>query len=390
MDPYELRLKIFEHNRNNLKLISIFSLLLLIIIIAFNVFVYTKRGIHPNIHLLLYIIPYILLIILSISSIYFCKIPLEKYMGKHLQMGQLQIRIYTYLMLFFSACITFVNQFNVINQMIYPIILILCLALIILSRKDIFLIILMNAGLYVGLKIVSRELDKFYAQHTIFIIMLTFVGIVISSANYKSFKSFFNTQLEMTKEKEHIYKFAMELQKANGQLEQLATLDPLTNLPNRLAYTRYIEHLYPLTKQKSIRLTTLMIDIDSFKQFNDHYGHIKGDVILKKIAYILQEVGRGYEVFIARWGGEEFVALLANATDDQVENLCQQICKEIRDCNIPHEYSPVSNQITISIGAWSQWVNDETDIDIAMSMADTVLYEVKNSGRNHYIIKTQT
>lgn len=390
MDPYELRLKIFEHNRNNLKLISIFLLLLLIIILTINVFMYTKRGIQFDIHLLLYMIPYIFLFAMSVSSIYFSKIPLEKYKGNNLQVGQVQIRIITFLILFFSACITYVNHDNVLNQMIYPIILILCLALIILSSKDIFFIIIVNSGFFIGLKIFSNNIDQYDVQHTIFVIMLTFVGVFISSANYKSFKSFFIKQFEMKQEKEHIFKFVMELQKTNGQLEQLATLDPLTNLPNRLAYTRYIEHLYPLIRQRSIRLTTLMIDIDSFKQFNDHYGHIKGDSILKKIAYILQEVGRSNEVFIARWGGEEFVALLANATDEQVENLCQQVSKEIRDCHIPHEYSPVSNQITISIGAWSQWVHNETDIDIAMSMADTVLYEVKNNGRNHYMIKSQT
>ncbi|MEO4054701.1 GGDEF domain-containing protein [Solibacillus sp. CAU 1738] len=389
MDPYELRMILFEHNRNKVKLISYFMLPLLGFILCTNIYAYTKWDNDLNNGLWIYVFPYVFLIIIFLSAAILCKTPLEKLQGKRRQIGPILIKFIIFFMLFFGAIITFYDQIHYFHQMVYPFILLICLSFIVLPRKEMQLIIFTNTGFLIAITLIFRDLDKFYLMHILFLLVLSAIGLTISSANYNSFRASIITQIEMKKEMELSRQLAQELQQAISHLEQLAIVDPLTNIPNRLAYTRYISSLENLTKQAPIRLTTMIIDIDNFKQFNDYYGHIKGDVILKKFGNILREVGQGFDVFIARWGGEEFVALLVNETDEQVETFCKNLMGNVQALNIPHEKSPVSNQVTISIGAWTQWAHNQTDIDIAMSMADTMLYEVKSNGRNHYKIKSQ-
>ena len=175
-----------------------------------------------------------------------------------------------------------------------------------------------------------------------------------------------------------------ELRKKNRQLEEvlsqvevLAITDPLTELFNRRHFTTTIEKEFSRTARFLSPTSCLIIDIDYFKKVNDEYGHNAGDQVLKEIAKIIQSCMRNIDT-IARWGGEEFIALLPETGKENALQAAQRILEAISD----HKFSGIPNKITVSIGVASV---PEPSVDTAEKLihaADLALYEAKAKGRN--------
>jgi len=175
-----------------------------------------------------------------------------------------------------------------------------------------------------------------------------------------------------------------ELRKKNRQLEEvlsqvevLAITDPLTELFNRRHFTTTIEKEFSRTARFLSPTSCLIIDIDYFKKVNDEYGHNAGDQVLKEIAKIIQSCMRNIDT-IARWGGEEFIALLPETGKPNALQAAQRILEAISG----HKFSGIPNKITVSIGVASV---PEPSVDTAEKLihaADLALYEAKAKGRN--------
>lgn len=142
------------------------------------------------------------------------------------------------------------------------------------------------------------------------------------------------------------------------------TRDALTNVYNRPMFERRRKKLYSYA--------LILIDIDNFKAINDHYGHSKGDVVLRAVAASLR-TNSGDRVF--RIGGEEFAVLLANCSAEDAVKVAQRLCATVRGLELL-EGQPV----TVSAGV--AWAGDPTQHDDAFKRADEALYLAKNSGRN--------
>ncbi len=179
-----------------------------------------------------------------------------------------------------------------------------------------------------------------------------------------------------------------ELREKNRQLEDLLTkleilaiTDSLTQIYNRRYFESVIEKEFENTLRYKTPASCMMIDIDNFKSVNDEFGHRIGDVVLKGIANIIKNNLRKVDV-VARWGGEEFIAILPRTTKEDTFVAAQRILKAISD----NEFEGVNRPITISIGIAS--IPDES-IDNAEKLihkADTAMYEAKKHGRNRVII----
>lgn len=173
---------------------------------------------------------------------------------------------------------------------------------------------------------------------------------------------------------------ALEL--ANTKLLELSITDSLTGLANR----RYFDEVLTQECQRATRteqpLALLMLDVDYFKQYNDHYGHQVGDECLIDVADVLKTQAHRVSDLAARYGGEEFV-FIAPATDEQAAiRLGNRICIELTDKKIPHELSPF-NMVTISIGAAIYTVGENPEALI--KKADKALYSAKQQGRNRVV-----
>ncbi len=179
---------------------------------------------------------------------------------------------------------------------------------------------------------------------------------------------------------------SMALERSNQQLERLSATDGLTGLANR---RQFDQHLYA-EWQRSMRsrqpISLLLLDIDHFKRYNDHYGHLAGDACLRQVASILYDCAQRSGELVARYGGEEFALLLPGADADVAMTVAQRCMDEMARARIPHADSPVADSLTISIGVATVVANQELVPESLVRCADDALYRVKNGGRAHYIV----
>lgn len=170
----------------------------------------------------------------------------------------------------------------------------------------------------------------------------------------------------------------------NKKLDYLARHDSLTNLYNR----RTFEQVYKETVMENYRLnqalTLMLLDIDYFKQYNDTYGHVAGDRCIVEITTILKNTLCDEEVCIARYGGDEFIILLKCV--DQPRKTAENLVEAVRNQNIAHESSLVSDRVTISIGVVNRKIVGNSGETLLLD-ADKALYKTKKElGRNGYCI----
>jgi diguanylate cyclase (GGDEF)-like protein len=164
-----------------------------------------------------------------------------------------------------------------------------------------------------------------------------------------------------------------------------AYIDSLTSIKNR----RFIEEYFPLIVKehykKQIPLSVIMIDVDFFKLYNDHYGHQQGDEALKNITMAIQSVLRDKSDFICRYGGEEILVILTNTNLPGAEMVAKRIKASVNALGMKHEYSVCAPFATVSQGVYSTVPQNTNYTKNYIMRADQGLYEAKNSGRNKYI-----
>lgn len=192
----------------------------------------------------------------------------------------------------------------------------------------------------------------------------------------------------LRKEIDENIKIKKRLEKANEKLRILSNYDDLTNIPNRRYLFSHLEKEINLSYRQKKPLTLLIIDIDYFKEYNDNYGHVKGDHCLKIVAQILNNALKRKSDFVARYGGDEFMIVLPNTEKSGALVLVDEIHKNLIDENIKHHFSPISEYLTLSIGGHTTYGYREYQSEILIKEADDALYLVKNQGRNNFLITT--
>ncbi|MBC7683047.1 MAG: diguanylate cyclase [Ferruginibacter sp.] len=174
------------------------------------------------------------------------------------------------------------------------------------------------------------------------------------------------------------------LEQANQRLALLSATDGLTGIANRRHFDTTLATEWLRGARQQEPLTLLMIDIDHFKLYNDHYGHLAGDACLRRVAQLLATCVRRAGELVARYGGEEFVLLLPG-TDQNHARLVAQHCIDALalEC-IPHAASPTAHYVTLSIGLTHTIPDAEHPPEILVDAADMALYRAKNAGRQQF------
>lgn len=164
--------------------------------------------------------------------------------------------------------------------------------------------------------------------------------------------------------------------------EQDALMDGLTGIPNRRSLNEVLEKEFRRAKRLEIPLAVIMIDIDHFKAYNDHAGHLAGDDALKTIANKLAERIQRSGDYIARFGGEEFCVVLPDTDAMGAEELAEQLRKGIEAMKLTRHNADEQPWFTISIGISSFVPDENSSVDDLIYRADQALYDAKNQGRN--------
>ena len=174
------------------------------------------------------------------------------------------------------------------------------------------------------------------------------------------------------------------LERTNEQLTHLSKMDGLTGLLNRRSFDEIYHDEWQRGRRYGEHLSILIIDIDSFKAYNDYYGHTMGDDALKAVAQCLASSAQRHIDRVARYGGEEFVVVLPRTGLESAEAMADTICKNVRRLNISHEGSTLEKRITVSIGVSSIVPNADMDSLLLVEYADAKLYQAKAAGRNQW------
>ncbi len=193
-----------------------------------------------------------------------------------------------------------------------------------------------------------------------------------------------DSQALLQQQNQALAQSALDLQQANQQLATLSITDGLTGLFNRRHFDQLLAQEWARAVHQGSVFSVLMMDVDCFKSFNDHYGHQAGDACLVQVAQVLQSFGRRAGDMAARYGGEEFVLLLTNDSNTH-PNAAAEIANALRQAvqalHIPHTESPWGC-VTISVGAASVLAGPHVSAERLLKQADDALYAAKAAGRN--------
>ncbi len=169
----------------------------------------------------------------------------------------------------------------------------------------------------------------------------------------------------------------------NQYLKQLAFIDGLTNLWNRRFADDYLARQLSLSQRQQHELTLMMIDIDFFKQYNDHFGHLQGDDCLKSVCRLLASCLKRPSDVLARFGGEEFICILPGSRWQDAELLGQSMVQAVADGGLPHPLSTY-RFVTVSIGLASTGLSIMQASEL-IATADQALYQAKHQGRHRCV-----
>lgn len=172
-----------------------------------------------------------------------------------------------------------------------------------------------------------------------------------------------------------------DMQVKNQKLVRSMVRDLLTNCYNRRILKSLCGQMHVLLGER-YAFSVIMLDIDCFKQYNDHYGHVMGDEMLKQVTGTIADQLNDQHSYFIRYGGDEFTVILPSVQSGQAVRICQQIMKAIRAASIPHEHSTIAPHLTLTMGMRSFSSQDDLDLMACIDAADVELYRGKNAGRN--------
>lgn len=174
----------------------------------------------------------------------------------------------------------------------------------------------------------------------------------------------------------------LELAHQRQLLERLSHSDGLTGIANRRYFNTMLSREFGRMQRHQQSLALLMLDVDDFKAFNDHYGHLHGDECLQHVAHAIAQCLQRPGDLLARYGGEEFVCLLPDTSLEGAVKLAHDIQAAIAALRIPHAQAQAAEFVTVSIGVAATQNHDLANGQQLLGKADMRLYRAKRNGRN--------
>ena len=251
----------------------------------------------------------------------------------------------------------------------------------------------------------SEALQPFHATRTVIVSIFIFTLVLVTlllfllekveRKNKKNLLLLYSQLEHRVRERTVALEDAkVKLSIANRELQELATIDSLTGLSNRRYLDDFLDKEWNRCMRECRSLSLIMFDIDYFKLYNDHYGHLAGDECLQKIGLMLKSeriLSRPGDL-IARYGGEEFAIVLSNTNLEDAIFIMNKLMAAINNAALPHQGSLVADckQVTISAGVACVVPAKPLKPNDLIEQADLALYNAKNNGRNQYQLAPNT
>ena len=212
--------------------------------------------------------------------------------------------------------------------------------------------------------------------------VLLYASPILHDNRHRGYRGLIIDITERKKYEEEIARLARQLELERNYAQANARTDGLTRLANRRHFDEVLRADFFRLRRTDAPLSLIMLDVDFFKDYNDRYGHLAGDECLKRIAEVLKRiVGRAHDT-VARYGGEEFAVILPETGRQGSYLIAERIRNEIFACDIAHEGSSASPNVTVSVGLVTLSPSQVVSPDKVIELADSALYEAKRLGRN--------
>ena len=173
---------------------------------------------------------------------------------------------------------------------------------------------------------------------------------------------------------------------ARRQLTDLANIDELTGLGNRRLVNKVLQEEINRARRTGARLSLILLDVDYFKDYNDNYGHPAGDLVLKRLADLMERATSRAGEVVGRYGGEEFILVLPGAGEEAARRTAERLRELVMAEKMPHKHSQVADIITISQGVVTFTPDADESPSELIKRADTALYRAKHKGRNAIVL----
>ncbi|GEM_PF-2988080 len=312
------------------------------------------------------------MIILGFIYLYLLFIVTALYSNHALKYNRIHVKhTYGYVLIFLSLMsIGLIYMTVYLDNNIIPLFLILFLVmyptLFLLKNLDLVLFITLSGAVFiVAHGIFTKQSNDVFVLNTFIIFLSQLIGIPINL-------------------------MVIKLRRKELYLKELfiaySHLDELTKLPNRRAFNLHIEEVFNDNKNNQIPLGVALIDIDDFKIYNDAYGHLEGDNVLEQLGYIIQNHVNP-NAFFARFGGEEFIGVFTNQTNEQIQTCLSNICQDIVNSKIINQET--KHEVTVSIGFHNETNLSKTTYMKVIDYADIALYKAKIYGKNRIEMYTE-
>lgn len=177
----------------------------------------------------------------------------------------------------------------------------------------------------------------------------------------------------------------LELKRSRDHLATLSMTDGLTGISNRRCFDERLTTECLHTVRSRTPLSLILIDVDHFKAYNDHYGHAAGDYCLKTLARTLADGLTRRTDLMARYGGEEFACVLPATDHPGALAIAEKLRERVAARQLDHLYSPTSPFVTISMGVATLWPGQNAEPNALIERADRCLYQAKQAGRNQVV-----
>ena len=193
-----------------------------------------------------------------------------------------------------------------------------------------------------------------------------------------------NAMRRLVEMQRSLIEVTQKLNQANKELQLLSATDGLTGLSNRRMYDELSLREWRRCERTKKSFSLVMVDVDNFKLYNDHYGHQAGDECLKVVAAQMRRAAPRASDVLARYGGEEFVFALGETDIEGAKWVANHLRQRIADLNMPHLSSPLRH-VSVSCGVASTMPGDQVSLKTLLHSADYALYQAKVQGRNRVV-----
>ncbi|MBY0396018.1 MAG: diguanylate cyclase, partial [Thermoleophilia bacterium] len=186
---------------------------------------------------------------------------------------------------------------------------------------------------------------------------------------------------EMKRQLDECRRHSAELERLGKEFQALSAIDELTGVANRRWFNRTVEQEWARAVREQAAVSLILLDVDHFKTYNDHYGHQRGDDCLRRVASALSAGAKRPGDQVARYGGEEFAVLLPRTGLEGAVAVAESLRSRVEALGLEHPAAPTPGRVTVSAGVASRLPGRQGTADALIGAADRAIYQAKREGR---------